>query len=356
MKPSELKAVLTELIRTQTNVTTFIHGQHGSGKSALVRQVANELGYNILTIILSQKEAVDLAGIPYVFEDAKTKDKVTVNYMPDWFSKVCERGKTVIFLDEFNMARRETMAAAFELVLDRRLNNKYLPKDVVIVAAGNPEDERYDVTPMSESLLDRFMHIQLVPEVSEWLNWAKDTKVHQDIINFIQVNPQSLYTKDSKDAKFPVKIKHSGRSYERASQIYNLNIPQEIKQECLFGIIGLENTTAFIKGLEANQEKPLTGEQCVTDLNKVTNMFSKWSKKRNDLITVSRDNFNEYVKLNKVDPEVICSFLAQLPQDLAIEFLQNHVQQETNQMSELLDFDFVKNLIEEKNNMLKRKK
>ena len=48
----------------------------------------------------------------------------------------------VLFLDELNSAPPSTQAAAYQLVLNRRVGNYVLPENVVMIAAGNRETDK----------------------------------------------------------------------------------------------------------------------------------------------------------------------------------------------------------------------
>lgn len=256
MKLNDVKTLLNTLITTQTKVTPMLWGRHGLGKSQIVAQVAKDAGYSIFNIILSQKEAVDVAGVLFTYENKELGMSVTASHPPDWFATALSKGRVVLFLDEFNMGRREVMNAAFELVLDRRLNNMKLPDSVFIVCAGNPDDARYDVTPMSESLHDRLMHIKVEADVSSWLMWSNNEgkdAIHSDVSTFISQFPDAAYLKDKLDDGFPVEIKHSFRSWERVSAIHKLALPAAIKTECIRGIVGLELAVAFMQRFGSNE-------------------------------------------------------------------------------------------------------
>lgn len=328
MKLKDVKTLLKEMIRSKTKVTPMLWGQHGIGKSSIVRESAKEMGYQVYNLILSQKEAVDVAGVLYTYEDPVLKMSVTSSHPPEWFARALKNGKTVIFLDEFNMARREVLNAAFELVLDRRLNNVSLPDDVFIVCAGNPDDERYDVTSLSESLRDRLMHIQVEHDVKGWLKWGEDTKsLPEEVIRFIEAQPRAAYSKDALDEKFPVEIKHSERSWERLGAIYALNLPLNIKTECFRGIVGLELAQAFVKTLDKTN-LPVTVEEILAQDKaalKKAKSYAEKSPMRVDLLAQSVDNLIEHfkeVRPNEKEAESVIQFIALLPGDLSSRLIE----------------------------------
>jgi MoxR-like ATPase len=354
MKIKDVKVLLREMISKKTPVAPMLWGPHGIGKSASVRQVAKELGYDLYNVILSQKEAVDLAGVLYTREDKELKLSVTDNHPPKWFADACKKGKFVLFLDEFNMARKEVMNAAFELVLDRRLNNIKLPDDVVIICAGNPDDERYDVTPMSESLRDRLMHIMVEADLDSWHEYAKSSGINSEVIQFLRNNPQCAGTTDKRDLSLPVEIKHSLRSWERLSEISKLNIPDRVKIECYSGIVGSEMALLFTKSLN---EATITPEEIVEmsdeTIERVKGYLSG-DKIRFDKIDMAIRNFGDWARASSENMEAAnkgilnyIKFALMLPNDQTTAALTMVLEDRafplTKEACKSLNIDFTKN-------------
>lgn len=332
MKLTDVKTVISTMLKHKTLVTPMLWGPHGIGKSASVKQIAQEAGYKLITLILSQKEAVDVAGVLYTYQDDDLGMSVTAAHPPAWFADALKNGKMIIFLDEFNMARREVLNAAFELVLDRRLNNINLPDSVFIICAGNPDDERYDVTPLSESLRDRLMHLKVEPDAKGWVNWAEGMgKVNSDVVNFIKAQPKALRSHDLLDEKFPVEIKHSDRSWERVSAIHALPLPINLKLECFRGIIGLELAQAFVKTLD-QANMPLTVDDVLSGdasaLKRATK-FATYQPMRVDLLTLTVDNLILHLKdysASEIEMQNTMKFVELLPEDLSSKALTNLAQ------------------------------
>jgi len=328
MKIRDLKILLTQMISNKIQVTPMLWGPHGIGKSASVRQIAQEMGYDLFNVILSQKEAVDLAGVLYTREDNELNLSVTDAHPPKWFAEAVKKGKFILFLDEFNMARKEVMNAAFELVLDRRLNNIKLPEDVFIVCAGNPDDERYDVTPMSESLRDRLMHLMVEADMDSWHQYAKRSGISSDVIQFLRNNPQAACVNDKRDLILPVEIKHSLRSWERLSDIHKLNLPDHIKTECYSGIVGNEMALLFIK---ASNEDTLCPEDILEMSDSTVERIQGYlsgSNIRFDKIEMAIQNFGDWARaseenMRKANRSIMnyIKFALMLPNDLGTSAL-----------------------------------
>jgi hypothetical protein len=99
-----------------------------------------------------------------------------------------------------NSAAPATQAAAFQLVLNRRVGTYILPKGVSIVAAGNREADKGVTYRMPAPLANRFLHLELRTDFEDWLNWATLNKVHEQVVGYLGFAKQDLYDFDPKSS------------------------------------------------------------------------------------------------------------------------------------------------------------
>jgi len=172
----------------ESGVCVWIWGDHGNGKSELVRQVTDELGIDFIDIRVALTEAGDWMGIPYANPVTKEMD-----FLPSPFLPKDPQSKGILFLDELNRGRPDVLQSVFQIALDKRIGTHYeLPKGWSIVAAGNPGDADYQVTDIDPALLGRFCHVHLTPTKDEWLDFASTSGVRDDVRGFIRDNPKML--------------------------------------------------------------------------------------------------------------------------------------------------------------------
>jgi MoxR-like ATPase len=137
--PNECRSRLLRAFKVQRPV--FIWGPPGVGKSELVAGLTQELGGHTIDLRLGQMEPTDLRGIPfYNKENGKMDWAEPVDLPTEDMAK--EFPIITLFLDEMNVAAPAVQAAAYQLILNRRLGKYHLPKNVVIVAAGNRESDK----------------------------------------------------------------------------------------------------------------------------------------------------------------------------------------------------------------------
>ena len=174
-----------------SDVSVWLWGPHGIGKSESVEQVAKKLGIGFIEVRAALTEAGDWMGLP--LESKDEHGNTVAQFAMSSFLPQDPNWEGILFLDELNRARPDIINCVFQLVLNRKIMNHYnLPKGVSIVAAGNPGDADYDVTSIDPALLGRFCHIDLSPTQSEWIEFSKESGVRKDVVQFIQSVPKML--------------------------------------------------------------------------------------------------------------------------------------------------------------------
>jgi len=91
-----------------------------------------------------------------------------------------------LFLDELNSAAPAVQAAAYQLILNRKVGTYVLPDNVVIIAAGNREADKGVTYRMPAPLANRFVHLELAVDFNDWFEWAVANKIHKDVVGYLQ--------------------------------------------------------------------------------------------------------------------------------------------------------------------------
>ena len=172
---------------------------------------------------LAYRDPTDLIGVLY-------KDNgVSKWHYPDWLVRLSkqreeEEGieiRAILFLEEINLAPQLTQNAAYELVLDRKIEDLELADGVVVIAAGNVEEDRVYTFDLSDPLKTRFNHVTLkIPVFKDeekregWFYWAVEHGIDSRVLSFLNFQPDLLFRYVEGDRTFP-----TPRGWEKASNL-----------------------------------------------------------------------------------------------------------------------------------------
>ena len=234
MRPSRILALLErEFLASAEDVHTpvMLWGPPGVGKSQLVAQAAARHAAPVIDVRLAQMEPTDLRGIP--FRDGSNVAWSVPSLLPDT-GRHGPRG--ILFLDEITSAPPTVTAAAYQLILDRRLGEYRVPSGWAIIAAGNRLGDRGMVYQMPSPLANRFTHFELEPDLDDWIVWAHANAIDERLIAFLRFRPDLLFELDAARAShaFP-----SPRSWEFAHRaLQKFSADPALLDEAFKGCVG----------------------------------------------------------------------------------------------------------------------
>jgi hypothetical protein len=193
--PKSGKKAIRRAFKAQRPI--FLWGPPGIGKSDIIKQIGEDLGAHVIDIRLSLWEPTDIKGIPYFDATAGRMNWAPPIELPD-AEMAAKHNKIVLFMDEMNSAAPAVQAAAYQLVLNRRVGTYTLPDNVFIVAAGNREADKGVTYRMPAPLANRFVHLEMAVDWDDWFSWAADNRIHKDVVGFLTFSKKDLYDFDPK--------------------------------------------------------------------------------------------------------------------------------------------------------------
>jgi hypothetical protein len=237
MTATKLKKVLIPLV--DNKIPVFIWGNPGVGKSSLVAQIAKEKNMQFIDLRLSLLDPTDLRGIPFFENETKKAVWAKPEFLPD--SNSDEFG--ILFLDEINSAPPTIQAAAYQLILDRKIGEYTLPKNYSIVSAGNYESDRGVTYRMPTPLANRFVHLNFDLDFESWKIWAYGANIDQKVIAYLSYKPSDLFRFDPKSTE---KSFATPRSWKFVDDILKSNIDMALVENVIAGAVGKEAASEFV--------------------------------------------------------------------------------------------------------------
>ncbi|MCC6535790.1 MAG: AAA family ATPase [Burkholderiales bacterium] len=252
MRPSHVRAVLEREFRAAAegvHTPVMVWGPPGVGKSRIVAEIALRHGVALIDLRLSQMEPTDLRGIP--FRVGERVEWSVPSMLPD-AERHGERG--ILFLDEITSAPPTVTAAAYQLILDRRLGEYAIPPAWAIFSAGNRYGDRGVTYVMPSPLANRFTHYEIEPHLDDWVAWANAAALDWRIVAFLRFRPELLFEFDP--ARNPVAFP-SPRSWEYAHRaLAKFEGEGVLLLEALQACVGLGCGVEFMAFLDHMQEMP----------------------------------------------------------------------------------------------------
>jgi MoxR-like ATPase len=148
----------------------------------------------------------------------------------------------ILFIDELNRTDPQVMRELMNIILNRNINGYDLPWWVTIVAAVNPSTQGsiYAVNELDEAQLDRFLKISLDADADEWIDYALNQALDEDVIYTISdLHKLGLFVNRSKAHEDQDNMTPSPRSWEMIAYLIHFN--------------ELFNQTNFFTDAEKNQ-------------------------------------------------------------------------------------------------------
>ena len=204
----------------------FLWGPPGIGKSDLIKQIGEDTNREVIDVRLALWEPTDIKGIPYFDSNAGT-----MTWAPPAELPTDPKSKAILFLDELNSAPPAVQAAAYQLILNRKVGTYVLPEGVDIVAAGNRDGDKGVTYRMPAPLANRFVHLEMKVDFEDWQDWATLNGIHPEVVGYVGYAKQDLYDYDPKS---PSKSFATPRSW---SFVSDLVADEEIDSETLTNLV-----------------------------------------------------------------------------------------------------------------------
>lgn len=266
VSPNSAKSSIKHAILKKRPI--FLWGPPGIGKSDIVHQIGRDMNAEVIDVRLSLWEPTDIKGIPYFDSNSSTMVWAPPSELPS--EEFAQKHEAIIlFLDEMNSAAPAVQAAAYQLILNRKVGTYRLPDNVMIIAAGNREADKGVTYRMPAPLANRFIHLEMTVNFNDWFSWAASNKIHKDVLGFITFSKKDLYDFDPKS---PSRSFATPRTWSFVSELLEDDLDEGTTTDLVSGAIGEGLAVKFMA-----HRKNASGMPNPTDIlaGKVKDMTSK---------------------------------------------------------------------------------
>jgi len=299
VKPSQAKNII--LRSALANRPIFMWGAPGIGKSELVENITrNELDGNnlLIDLRLALMEPTDLRGYPFRNPENNTMEWAPPTDLPS-AEVAAQYDNVVLFLDELNSAPPSVQAAAYQLILNRRVGQYVLPENVIIVAAGNRETDRGVTYRMPAPLANRFRHVNMEVDFGDWQQWAILNDVHADVVGYLSYAKNDLFDFDPKTNTQAFATPRSWVYVSEMLQIPGFDTAELFEQKAeIAGAVGEGMANKFMEHRRVAKDLPNPEDILSGDVKKLNERMSKEISAKYSLVVGMTFEINDMYKQN----------------------------------------------------------
>ena len=310
VSPNGAKNSITHALKKKRPI--FLWGAPGIGKSDIVSQICDTFSNShLIDIRLSLWEPTDIKGIPYFDSNSGTMVWGAPSELPSE-EFAAQFDYIVLFLDEMNSAAPSVQAAAYQLILNRRVGTYKLPDNVMIVAAGNREADKGVTYRMPAPLANRFIHLELSVNFDDWFQWSVNNNINTDVIGYLTFAKKDLYDFDPKSSS---RSFATPRSWSFVSELLDDDLDEATTTDLVAGAVGEGLAVKFMAHRKVASSMPnptdiLVGKVKEMNSKEISAMYSltvslcyelkeacdagdkKFDDKVNNFLRFSMDNFD----------------------------------------------------------------
>ena len=176
-------------------------GPPGIGKTAIMRQIAEETGAGLVAYSMTHHTRQSAIGLPFISQRSYGGRQYSVTeytmseIVASIYDYMADTGKTqgILFLDEINCVSETLAPVMLQLLQNKTFGTHRLPPDWIIVAAGNPPEYNKSVRELDMATLDRVKNMEIAADLSVWQDYALHQEIHPAVRTYLTVYPEHFY-------------------------------------------------------------------------------------------------------------------------------------------------------------------
>lgn len=219
-------------------ISVCIQGLAGLGKSAIARQISEELNANFIFLNLSSlTDPSELCGWPikehYVCKEDEcvwitgelvesyskagyqiTEDTRMSYALPSWLKGLDINKPTILVLDDVTRCAPSILQALLPIIYEQRYISWELPRNTTVILTSNPDNGDYNVASVDEAFSTRMVTFNVKFDIKGWIKYADSKGIDGRAINFLALHHHELM-----DSSVTKVSKLNARSYTMFANI-----------------------------------------------------------------------------------------------------------------------------------------
>ncbi|MCC8141290.1 MAG: AAA family ATPase [Lachnospiraceae bacterium] len=179
----------------------FVLGAPGIGKTAIMEQIAEEMGIALVSYSMTHHTRQSALGLPFIshknyqgteFDVSEYTMSEIIASMYEMMEKTGKK-EGILFLDEINCVS-ETLAPSMLQFLQFKMFGKHsVPEGWVVATAGNPPQFNRSVHEFDVVTMDRLKVLEVEADYPTWRHYAVNRGIHGSILTYLDIKKEDFY-------------------------------------------------------------------------------------------------------------------------------------------------------------------
>lgn len=179
----------------------FLLGAPGIGKTAIMEQVAAELGIALVSYSMTHHTRQSALGLPYIVDKEYEGEKFQISEytMSEIIASVYDTMEQsgmkegILFLDEINCVSETLAPSMLQFLQYKTFGRHKVPEGWIIVTAGNPPEYNKSVREFDVVTMDRLKVLEVEADYDAWKVYAREMGLHGAIVSFLELKKEYFY-------------------------------------------------------------------------------------------------------------------------------------------------------------------
>lgn len=189
------------LIPPEEQRPVFLMGPPGVGKTAVMKQIADEMGVGLVSYSMTHHTRQSALGLPSIVRKSYGGMEYAVSeytmseIIASVYDMIEESGtkEGILFLDEINCVSETLTPTMLQFLQYKTFGRHKVPEGWIVVTAGNPTEYNRSAREFDIVTWDRLKRIDIEPDFPAWRDYALKAGVHAAILTYLDAKKENFY-------------------------------------------------------------------------------------------------------------------------------------------------------------------